>query len=438
MLRIEFSGPFGEVVELFDKQEEFLTSKPTARFRLALAGRGGGKTFCGVIAAINELEKLKPGESICLVAPTYVMLNGILMPEFRKRYWHKKKSYNAIDRMFIDYKDRIVYLRSADRPDRIRGLHPHMMYLDEAGMMSEDMWNIANGCVSVRKGSIWLTTTPMFTNFWLQNRIWRNRHKDEYLFVTWESKENPSFDPEEFERLRKETDPRIFALEYMAQFGTISGLVWPQFDDDVHIDPELQYSHALPLYVSMDFGVNMPTFVGWYQVDPTIGKYGQIRKLGELWQTDMDFWAIMEKKIIPRFPKPPRWIACDPTGNYRDKVANISHGQILREYGRKYNFGVKFKKDWNSHEMRMHGITEVTKALIEEDGFKIHPSCIHTIETFKFYAYEKGTDKPEKDGIHDHPAEEMQYFFIAKPRRVLPRGEYDLVGHEEYFEGTGY
>lgn len=437
MMQLAFSGPFGETVTLFDEQETFISGKVNARFRLALAGRGGGKTFVGVIAIILELEKLKPGQSIVLVAPTFPMLNGVVMPEFEKRYWHKIKSYDKVHRIATDYKGRLIYFRSADNPNKIRGLHPHAMLLDEAGQMKASIWDIANGCVSVRLGKIFITTTPYQTAKWLKTKLFDNRHKPEYLFIRWVSHKNPEFKISEFERLRAETDPRFFKEEYEAEFVSISGLVFPEFSRNIHVSEEAEFSLSLPVDWSMDFGVNMPTFVGFWQRDPSIGENGQVRKFDELWQTDMDFWSIMDTKVIPRYPTMPKLVTCDPTGKHRDKVAAISHATILKEYGRKLGFRLKYKKDWNSAEMRMHGIKEIKKALLDPDGFRIHPRCKHTIDSFENYVFVPNTDEPEKDGIHDHAMEESQYYFIGKPK-YNSAGVEHWEPREEVFEGTGY
>lgn len=438
-MKLHFTGPFPETVTLFDKQTEFLRAKPEARFRTALAGRGGGKTMIGVCAMVLEIEKLKPRDSVVLVAPTYPMLEGAIMPEFEKRYWHKIKRYDKVHRKATDYKGRIIFFRSAEHPNKIRGLHPKAMLLDEAGQMKKELWDIANGCVAVMMGRIYITTTPYLYAPWLKTELFDSRNDPEHLFVRWKSKENPQFAISEYERLKAKTDPRFFAQEYDAEFVQISGLVFPEFNRDIHMKAdEAEFSRALPMYWSMDFGINMPTVVGFYQIDPKKGEYGQVRKINELWLTDLDFWHIMDDYVLPiaERTKMAQWLSCDPTGNYRDKVAAISHVDVLREYAKTHKFGIRAKKNWNDHKMRMKGITEIKEALMDPDGYRIHPRCQHTIQSFENYTFVENTDIPLKDGIHDHCMEESQYFFITRPKFHYEEPEYEP--EVEVFDGTGY
>ncbi len=437
-MTLTFTGPFGEDFHLFPKQETFITAKPEARFRTAIAGRGGGKTAIGVIAMVLEIEKGKPRDVFVIVAPTYPMLEGAVMPEFEKRYWHKIKRYDKVHRRATDYKGRMIFFRSSEHPNKIRGLHPKAMLLDEAGQMKKEAWDIANGCVAVELGRIYITTTPYLRAPWLKTELFDHRNDPEHLFVRWKSHENPKFSINEYERLKGKTDPRFFAQEYDAEFIQISGLVWPEFARKIHEKAEeAEFSERLPIYWSMDFGVNMPTFVGFYQIDPAIGENGQVKKIDEIWQTDMDFWSIMDNLVLPRYPKMPKFVSCDPTGNYRDKVAAISHVDVLKSYARKHKFVIRYKKNWNDAKMRMKGITEVRGMLIDPDGFRIHPRCTHSIQTFENYMFQENTDIPLKDGIHDHPAEELQYFSICRPKYYYQDpGSYEEP--PEIFAGTGY
>ena len=135
-----------------------------ARYRLFVGGVGSGKTHAGVIETLRQ-----PANSTGMVlAPTYPMLRdatirtfvdvcnrGSLIAEYHRTEMRVK---------LVDGKT--ILFRSADDPDRLRGPNLGWFWLDEAALMSKDVWLIMLGRLREQPGRAWLTTTPRGKN-WL-------------------------------------------------------------------------------------------------------------------------------------------------------------------------------------------------------------------------------------------------------------------------------
>jgi phage terminase large subunit len=194
------------------------------RFVAVIAGSGGGKTSMGAAWMLREMAE-RPGEYLA-ISPTYPMLTRVLTPalmEIASQYGaqhHKAESR-------ITLRDSVLYLVSADSPERAEGVHASGAWLDEAGQMSGLMWEVIRRRVAHHRGRVLLTTTPYALN-WLKFEVFdRWQAGDpEYRVVTFASVANPAYPREEFERARRELPPDRFAMFYLGEFRRASGLVY--------------------------------------------------------------------------------------------------------------------------------------------------------------------------------------------------------------------
>lgn len=135
-----------------------------ARYRLFVGGVGSGKTHAGVIETLRQ-----PSNSTGMVlAPTYPMLRDATIRTFVEicnrgsliaEYHRTEMRVKLVD-------GKTVLFRSADDPDRLRGPNLGWYWLDEAALMSRDVWLIMLGRLREQPGRAWLTTTPRGKN-WL-------------------------------------------------------------------------------------------------------------------------------------------------------------------------------------------------------------------------------------------------------------------------------
>lgn len=173
-----------------DPQRQFWMSD--ARNRLFVGGLGSGKTYAGVV----ELLRQPQHSTGMVIAPTYPMLRDATLRTFLElardlivEFWRSEMKAKLSD-------GKTILFRSAEHPDRLRGPNLGWFWLDEAAMMSKDVWLIMIGRLREQPGRAWVTTTPRGKN-WLYDTF----HQDNSDYaITHSSTRDNVFLPSEFVR----------------------------------------------------------------------------------------------------------------------------------------------------------------------------------------------------------------------------------------------
>src|SRR5262245_8454218 len=151
--------PAARTVRLHQAQADFLHSN--ALFRAFCGGIASGKSWAG---SYDLLKRGKAGRLYLVVAPTYAMLAdatfrsflglaeglGIVDPS------EVKRSAPPSVRLRTGAE---VLFRSADEPDRLRGPNLSGIWLDEASLMSVDVFHVAIGRLRQAGVQGWLSAT---------------------------------------------------------------------------------------------------------------------------------------------------------------------------------------------------------------------------------------------------------------------------------------
>lgn len=295
--------------------------------RLSLfAGRRGGKTRIGAVAAVMEM---KPKTLGWACAPSYPELQDYVIPAVMAlipQDWIADWSQSRLELTLVN-KARVAF-RSLDDPNRGRGPGLDWCWIDEARKVQQLAWDTISPAITGNAGVAWFTTTPNSFD-WCWKRLWMPAQEGEPGF--WATKywtiENPRFlDPKmraDLERDRRQMDPVFFAQEYQADFVTFTGAIygstlnnqivagtdtallkklfpeWPKIDSSrvayVGIDPGADHPFAAVLLVSSEMGLVQ---VGEYiarnksAVEHKRGIYAMLAR----WNPDRPFnpdrWAI--------------------------------------------------------------------------------------------------------------------------------------------------
>jgi len=240
----------------------------------AIAGSGGGKTHLGAPWLYRE-ARMQPGREFIAAEPTWAMVERVMHPALRSIV------EPTGGRMYADHADvdcggghtSRIWLASADRPERIEGIHAAGAWLDEAGQMPGLMLETALRRLGKAQGRLLLTTTP-YDLGWLKTEVydrWRAGDPD-YHVSQFASTANPSYPPEELERARATMPPWRFRMFMMGEFDRPAGLIYDAYQDaprhegghlvaDFHIPP------GWARYVGVDFGA-VNTAMVWLAHDP--------------------------------------------------------------------------------------------------------------------------------------------------------------------------
>jgi phage terminase large subunit-like protein len=200
-------------------QWDFLNSPE--RYRAFVAGVGSGKTYAGVLASFLACQQAERG---AIVAPTYPMLKDVVLPTFRELAEDGIQTLNKAD-LYADMRNgnRILF-RSADKPERLRGMNLGWCWVDEAALIDEETWDILLGRLRLDPGRAWLTTTPKGHN-WVYRRF-VNNPGDEHETVRASTRDNPHLPDDYIESLEEQYTEKFRRQELGGEFIEAEGALW--------------------------------------------------------------------------------------------------------------------------------------------------------------------------------------------------------------------
>lgn len=200
-----------KTVRLHPAQMAFIKSQAT--YRGYVGGIASGKSWVG---GYDLCRRAKPGRLYMVIAPTYTMLSdssfrsfegvardlGLVEPGDVKR--------SAPPSIRLQTGAEVIF-RSADEPDRLRGPNLSGIWLDEASLMSEEVFKLGIGRLREAGEQGWLTATftPKGRRHWTYSTFATGR--PDTAIVKSKTKDNP-FNPSGFTE-------KLFEFYGQGQFG---------------------------------------------------------------------------------------------------------------------------------------------------------------------------------------------------------------------------
>ncbi len=262
-----------------------------------------------------------------------------------------------------------------------------------------------------RKGDIFGTMTPLKGRTFVYNEIYLNARRNPevwYEFMNWE--DNPFLSASEVKLLEGALDQSSLDSRKYGRFSEGYGLVYPEFDESVHVVKPFTVPPEWQENVSIDPGLHNPLSAHWYCVDWD----GNIYVVAEHYEKgrDIDFHAAAIDEISRRLG----WkrdgsgrisALIDSAAGQRTLASSKSVSELFYERGIAVNPNVD--KDVFS------GISRVKSYLARGNGqpdIYIFDCCENMIAEFKSYSWGAG-DRPIKAG--DHAMDELRYFVMSRP-----------------------
>jgi predicted phage terminase large subunit-like protein len=207
-------------------------TRPQAEFVRAHAhivgfvgGRGAGKTWVG---AYRICRHAQPAATYLVVAPTYTMLRDICWPVFLD---HARQLCFLRDTIrsrlaVILGNGATVLFRSADQPDRLRGLNLSGAWIDEASLVPREVLDIVLLALRERENA-WLacTFTPKGKSHWTYEVF--GRPQPGVQVVRSRTAENPFLPADFVQRVAAQTTELMARQELEAEFIDLEGVEWP-------------------------------------------------------------------------------------------------------------------------------------------------------------------------------------------------------------------
>lgn len=399
-----------------EKQLEFHASD--ARFKVASCGRRFGKSRM----AAAECEPFLFSSEVTrgwIVGPEYktgekefryMWQDLIQTMHLHKTGLVKRKAYNVrTGEMYIEMENGSrVDVMSADHPDGLVGEGLDWVIVSEAAKQNLQVWEkYLRPALADKHGIAIFPSTPEgFNWFYDVYQIGQNRKKN----PDWESWRYPSWmnpyvypggfeDPEVQDQLRTPDDP-WFWQEIGADFRSVVGLIYGEFDENVHVQP-MRFHPEWDNYLAMDFGFTNPFACYDVQVDPSDNVY--------IWREHY----VRQKSI---------WEHCEamkartqPAGYH----INCGYGDSA-DAKAVYEMNQFMCPTLASDEAKdiWQGIRKVKEFLAPDARLFIDPSCVNLIQEFNLYKTAKGVagrdprDLPEK--ANDHGLDAIRYFIMHR------------------------
>lgn len=279
-----------------------------------------------------------------------------------------------------------------------------------------------------KRGDIFGTMTPLKGKTFIYNEIYLNVKKNPEIWhecVTWE--DNPFLSKKEAHLLEKSLDDSVLDARKYGKFSQGKGLVYPEFDESIHVIEPFDIPKEWQDNISIDPGLNNPLSAHWYCVDFD----GNIYVAGEHFDSgkDIDYHASAIKSISKKLS----WTT-DSKGRLNaliDSAANqhtLASSKSVAElfYDKDILVDTRVNKDIFS------GIARVKSYLKQGNGcgnLYIFSTCVNMIEEFKTYTWSDG-DLPKK--VDDHCMDELRYYIMSRPEPASrPKEELSPIAQDK-------
>lgn len=417
------------------KQAKFHSSQ--ARTRLYIGGNRSGKTTGGIVEDIWWLTRQHPyrklpDRSIAGRIVSVDFINGIskiIIPQLKQWIppsqlrggsWYS--AYDTQDRVLNFENGSFVELMSYDQDlDKFAGTSRDFIHYDEEP--PKDIYIECKARLIDRKGSSWMTMTPVEGMTWIYDDIYEPGILGDsgIAVIEVDMAENPHLDKEEIDNFLDGLDEDERLARGKGKFVQMGGLVYKIFSPSIHvidaIDPKelagSQYKH----YMSLDHGFNNPTSVHWHaaNTDNEVITFDEHYEAGRI----VEYHADVIKTRNQLHGRIPDISICDPALGQRQGVTGTS---IQTEYAIR---GIGLVLGNNNVET---GVAKVNQYLsLREDGtpsWHITRNCANLIREISRLRWKTWASKKQAsqnnpyDQIHkkdDHACDDCRYFFSFMP-----------------------
>ena len=301
-----------------------------AKYYTLVSSRQAGKTTL-MMNFLLYFSINNKGTKVAFISPTYNQVRKVmedLHNVIAKSKITKKVNYSTYE-MHL-YNDSIIYFRSAENFDALRGYTFDYLIIDEAAYIKEQAWRSAiQPTVLIRGKKVILCSTPRGMDFFYElYQLGQSADHPNYNSYRMTYKGNPFVDMSEIEAAKKTLPSAIYKAEYEGEFVQGESMVFENYTNcmfDRWPQPNGQ------VFAGIDLGRESD-----YTVATFIDQTGQVV---EIYRDNQKDWSTMINQIIQRAKK----------YNARLMVETNSMGTVVME---------QLKKQWQNTE----GFTTTNKS----------------------------------------------------------------------------
>lgn len=317
--------------------------------------------------------------------------------------------------------------------ESFEGWRGHMAWFDEPPPRDRYIATL-RGLVDY-KGRCWLTLTPL-TQPWIYDEIYTRSDESRIFVVTTDIRDNPHLPPEAIAEFEKSLTEEEKEARLHGRFLHLSGLVYKEFEPDIHICEPPVIKPTWTRYMAIDPHERTPTAVLWMAVD----NHDNHWVYDELWLKDMDIEQIAHAIHAQEGMDKARVRLIDP---HNDKDNQIQGGFNIRKELMKH--GVYCERANSDPHL---GKTRIRQALkpqystvykTEMPQLRISRLCKQTIYEFQHYIWDDYKRNKDDYGLkekvkkkNDHFMDCLRYIYNYDPRYFPPEPdeEAEVVRYE--------
>ncbi len=413
-------------------QKQIAFHKCQKKNRWVFGGNRSGKTECGAVECVYITRGIHPyrenrkntfGWVVSLTTQVQRDVAQAKILQYLSPYWiedivmqsgrkdaphlgvidqiHVKNVFGGVS---------VIGFKSCDQGrERFQGSSLDFVWFDEEP--PEDIYDECLMRVLDRNGDIFGTMTPLKGLTFIYDEIYLNVSNSKEIwceFMEWA--DNPFLSEEAISSLTASlTESQIESRRY-GRFKSESGLVYPEFDENIHVIEPFNIPPEWQDTLSIDPGLNNPLSCHWYAVDYD----GNVYVVAEHFEAKRDIvyhasaikslssklgWKTDASKRITSF--------IDSAANQTTLASTKSVTELFLEQGIICN--PRVNKDMFT------GIQRVKQYLTGENGkpkIYIFKTCVNLIRELKNYRWQSG-DTPKKSD--DHALDELRYYLMSKP-----------------------
>lgn len=306
--------------------------------------------------------------------------------------WVKAK--NEVELSLTLHNGSVIELKGAENPDALRGVKLRGLVIDEIASIRnwEWLWSevLRPTLTDYGAPALFISTPKGFNHFYdLFQRGQNIEGKDDGNYKSWKftSYDNPYISKGEIDNAKNELMEETFAQEYMADFRKFVGLVYKDFDRDIHVK-DLPDFKAVYYIRGLDRGFRNPTAVPWIGVDKD-GVWYQTQELyGAGWTNPELIKLLVQQRgaIVPEYSTMDSAQASD--------IADLaSMGEdfvpVKKEAGELNKNYVEYKIQKFADRLKVKGDGR--------PGYFVHPRCENTIMEFETYRWKERNQSADQD-----------------------------------------
>lgn len=312
----------------------------------------------------------------------------------------------------------VIGFKSCDQGrEKFQGSSLDFVWFDEEP--PKDIYDECRMRVLDKKGDIFGTMTPLKGLTFIYDEIYLNKSNSKdvwYEFMEWG--DNPYLDKKEVKALTETLSNDALESRRYGRFKSSSGLVYTEFDENVHVVEPFHIPKEWYDTISIDPGLNNPLSAHFYAVDYD----GNVYVLAEHFEAGKDVFYHSQK--IKEISDRLGWkkdnygrinALIDSAANQKTLASTKSVTELFCEQGILVNPNVN--KDMFTGIQR---VKEYLKIIDGKPKIFIFKNCVNLIREIKSYRWGEG-DVPKK--TDDHALDELRYYLMTKPNNSPPVSE---------------